>query len=63
MAGVDALVEGVRGLGVATSRREETLGGSRVRVVKATRMTETCERHVPQMLVRGEHVCSVVVLK
>ncbi len=45
-----------------TRRREERVefvGESRVRVIKTMRKKLVCQRHVPQLLVRGEHVVFV----
>ncbi len=39
--------------------RVEFVGESRVRVVRTRRKTLECQRHVPQLLVRGEHVVFV----
>ena len=50
-------------VGEKASRRSETVGASLLRVVKQRRKTEVCERHVPQIVVRGEHVAAIVVLK
>jgi hypothetical protein len=44
------------------SPRMETIGGSVMRIQKTKRNTEMCERHVPQLLIRGEHVVSVVLM-
>ena len=44
------------------SPKMETVGGSVMRIQKTKRNTEMCERHVPQLLIRGEHVVSVVLL-
>ena len=44
------------------SSRIETIGGSVMRIQKIKRKTEMCERHVPQLLIRGEHVVSVVLM-
>ena len=44
------------------SPRMEIIGGSVMRVQKIKRKTEMCERHVPQLLIRGEHVVSVVLM-
>nr|CAD7416685.1 unnamed protein product [Timema poppensis] len=35
---------------------------SRVQVVKKDRRTETCERHVSQLMVRGEQVALIAIL-
>jgi len=40
-------------------RREEKIGESVVRVVQVMRKVEVCVRHVPQVLLRGEHVVMV----
>ena len=40
----------------------ETVGTSVTRIEKVKRKTELCKRHVPQLLVRGEHVVSIVLL-
>ena len=42
--------------------RTETVGASVMRIEKIKRKTEVCKRHVPQLLIRGEHVASVVLL-
>lgn len=39
--------------------REEKIGESVVRVVQVLRKVEICVRHVPQVLLRGEHVVMV----
>lgn len=41
-------------------RDKETVGESLVRVVSRTKRKEICERHVPQVMLRGEHVALVV---
>ncbi len=41
----------------------EYVGESRVRVVKTRRNNFLCERYVPQLLVRGEHVVFVAIEK
>merc|ERR1711874_590178 len=38
---------------------EFRMGSSRVRVVKVVGNSEMCHRHVPQVLLRGEHVVMV----
>jgi len=50
-------------VGEKASRRSETVGASLLRVVKQRRKTELCERHVPQIVIRGEHVAAIVILK
>lgn len=45
------------------SRRSETVGASVLRVVKQRRKTELCERHVPQIIIRGEHVAVIAIVK
>jgi len=40
-------------------KREEKIGESVVRVVQVMRKVEICVRHVPQVLLRGEHVVMV----
>ena len=50
-------------VGEKASRRSETVGASVLRVVKQRRKTELCERHVPQIVIRGEHVAAIVILK
>ena len=50
-------------VGEKASRRTETIGASVLRVVKQRRKTEVCERHVPQIVIRGEHVAAIVILK
>jgi len=40
-------------------KREEKIGESVVRVVQVLRKVEVCVRHVPQVLLRGEHVVMV----
>ena len=42
--------------------RTEIVGASVMRIEKIKRKTEVCRRHVPQLLLRGEHVASVVLL-
>ncbi len=43
------------------SSRTEVVGASVTKVIKTRRKTELCERHVPQIVLRGEHVVSVIV--
>ena len=50
-------------VGEKASRRSETVGASVLRVVKQRRKTELCERHVPQIIIRGEMVAVIVILK
>mgnify|MGYP005983735197 FL=1 len=33
-----------------------------VTIVKSTKKTETCSRHVSQLLLRGEHIAYIVVI-
>ena len=40
----------------------ESVGASVMRIDKIKRKTEVCKRHVPQLLIRGEHVASVVLM-
>jgi len=40
----------------------EKVGESTVRVVKTRRNTEMCQRHVPQIVLRGEQVALVQIL-
>jgi len=40
-------------------KREEKIGESVVRIVQVMRKVEICVRHVPQVLLRGEHVVMV----
>lgn len=40
-------------------KREDKIGESVVRVVQVMRKVEICVRHVPQVLLRGEHVVMV----
>ena len=42
--------------------RKETIGASIMRIQEIKRKSETCHRHVPQLLVRGEHVASVALM-
>ena len=42
--------------------RTETVGASVTRIEKIKRKTELCSRHVPQLIIRGEHVASVNIL-
>ena len=42
--------------------RTESVGASVIRIDKIKRKTEVCRRHVPQLLIRGEHVASVVLM-
>lgn len=39
--------------------KRETVGESTVQIVKTRRSTELCQRHVPQVVLRGEHVVLV----
>jgi small nuclear ribonucleoprotein (snRNP)-like protein len=50
-------------VGEKASTRTEVVGASVLRVIKQRRKTELCERHVPQMVLRGEHVAAIVVLR
>ena len=43
--------------------RTEKVGDSTIRVLKIRRSTELCQRHVPQIVLRGEHVAFVQTLK
>ena len=43
-------------------QRTEYVGASVMRIEKIKRKTEICRRHIPQLLIRGEHVASVVLL-
>ena len=42
--------------------RTEIIGAAVTRIEKVKRKTELCKRHVPQLLIRGEHVVSIVLL-
>ena len=42
--------------------RTENVGASVMRIDQIKRKVEHCSRHVPQLLVRGEHVGSIVLL-
>lgn len=44
------------------SFKTEQIGTSTVRVVKCRRQTQLCQRHVPQVVLRGEHVAYVSLL-
>lgn len=33
-----------------------------VRVISSTAKTETCERHIPKLMMRGEHVVLVIAM-
>ena len=41
---------------VEKSLQPERMGQSVIRIVKTRRNTELCQRHVPQIVLRGEHV-------
>ena len=41
---------------------QEQVGLSSTVVIKKRRKTELCQRHIPQMVLRGEHVVSVCIL-
>ena len=41
------------------SKKIEQVGNSHVHIVTTRRKTETCRRHVAQLVLRGEHVVSV----
>ena len=42
--------------------KTEIIGAAVTRIEKVKRKTELCKRHVPQLLIRGEHVVSIVLL-
>ena len=44
------------------SSKTEIVGAAVTRIEKLKRKTEICKRHVPQLLIRGEHVVSIVLL-
>ena len=41
---------------VEKSLQPERMGQSVIRIVKTRRNTELCQRHIPQIVLRGEHV-------
>lgn len=46
-------------LNISKTIKRETVGESTIQVVKTRRSTELCQRHVPQVVLRGEHVVMV----
>lgn len=46
-------------LGVQISKR---IVPPKITITKTDKKTETCERHVRQLLVRGEHVVCIIIL-
>ena len=49
-----------KGSSAAAKTRETIVGYSTVHVIEKKRKSEICKRHIPQILLRGEHVASVI---
>ena len=49
-----------RGSSAAVKTRDTIVGYSTVHVIEKKRKSDICKRHIPQILLRGEHVASVV---
>ena len=49
-----------RPLKVDDNNEAEMIGLSTIRVIKTRRNSQLCVRHIPQLMLRGEHVVSVM---
>ena len=45
------------------TEKVERVGDSKIRILKCRRKTELCQRHVPQVILRGEHIVMIQSMK